>query len=72
MNLTKKELNRIAKEQGFVRDTLEKVCRLTDILAFMNAHPPYEGEAGFERRYGNQFDSIQSAETFCRYRFGLF
>ena len=39
MNLTKKELNKIAKEQGFVRDTLEKVCRLTDILAFMNSHP---------------------------------
>ena len=39
MDLTKKELNRIAKERGFVRDTLEKVCRLTDILAFMNAHP---------------------------------
>jgi len=26
MDLTKKELNRIAKERGFVRDTLEKVC----------------------------------------------
>jgi len=39
MNLTKKELNKIAKEQGFVRDTLEKVCRLTDILEFMSSHP---------------------------------
>ena len=28
-------LGRLAKEQGFVRDTLEKVCRLTDILLFM-------------------------------------
>lgn len=28
-------LGRLAKEQGFVRDTLEKVCRLTDILLFI-------------------------------------
>ncbi len=28
-------LGRLAKEQGFVRDTLEKVCRLTDILSFI-------------------------------------
>jgi predicted nucleotidyltransferase component of viral defense system len=28
-------LGRQAKESGFVRDTYEKVCRLADILAFM-------------------------------------
>ena len=28
-------LGRLAKEQGFVRDTLEKVCRLTGILSFI-------------------------------------
>lgn len=28
-------LGRMAKEMGFVRDTLEKVCRLADILKFM-------------------------------------
>lgn len=28
-------MGRLAKEQGFVRDTLEKVCRLTDILLFI-------------------------------------
>lgn len=39
MRLTQKELNRIAKEQGFVRDTLEKVYRLEDILIFINSHP---------------------------------
>lgn len=39
LQLTKKELNRIAREQGFVRDTLEKVYRLQDILVFMNSHP---------------------------------
>lgn len=39
MNLTKKELNEIAREQGFVRDTLEKVYRLFEILEFINTHP---------------------------------
>lgn len=30
-------LGRMAKELGFVRDTLEKVCRLADILKFMES-----------------------------------
>ena len=30
-------LGRQAKELGFVRDTFEKVCRLADILAFMES-----------------------------------
>lgn len=30
------ELNRIARQHGFVRDTFEKVIRLTDILRFIN------------------------------------
>ena len=28
-------LGRQAKELGFVRDTFEKVCRLADVLAFI-------------------------------------
>lgn len=28
-------LGRKAKELGFVRDTFEKVCRLADVLSFM-------------------------------------
>ena len=34
MQLDRITLGRKAKELGFVRDTLEKVCRLTDILKF--------------------------------------
>lgn len=30
-------LGRQAKELGFVRDTFEKVCRLADILSFMES-----------------------------------
>ena len=30
-------LGRLAKELGFVRDTLEKVCRLADVLRFMES-----------------------------------
>lgn len=32
----KAELGRIARQYGFVRDTFEKVIRLTDILRFIN------------------------------------
>src|SRR6056297_1922941 len=32
-------LRKRAKELGFVRDTLEKVLRLADILQFINTHP---------------------------------
>lgn len=39
MRLNKKELNKIAREQGFVRDALEKVYRLEAILVFINSHP---------------------------------
>lgn len=35
MQLDKMILGRMAKELGFVRDTLEKVCRLADVLKFM-------------------------------------
>ena len=37
MQLDRLTLGRIAKELGFVRDTLEKVCRLVDVLKFMEA-----------------------------------
>lgn len=30
-------LGRMAKEQGFPRDTLEKVCSLADVLKFMES-----------------------------------
>lgn len=39
MNLDKRTLGEKAKELGFVRDTLEKVYRLSEILGFMNEHP---------------------------------
>lgn len=35
MQLDRMTLGRMAKELGFVRDTLEKVCRLVDVLQFM-------------------------------------
>lgn len=36
---SKSDLERIAKESGFIRDSLEKVVRLIDILIFFNANP---------------------------------
>lgn len=35
MQLDRMTLGRAAKEMGFVRDTFEKVCRLADVLKFM-------------------------------------
>ena len=32
-------LGKQAKELGFVRDTFEKVCRLVDVLTFMENDP---------------------------------
>ena len=37
MQLDRLTLGRTAKELGFVRDTLEKVCRLADVLKFMES-----------------------------------
>ena len=37
MQLDRLTLGRMAKELGFVRDTLEKVCRLVDVLKFMES-----------------------------------
>lgn len=35
MQFDRMMLGRMAKEMGFVRDTLEKVCRLADVLGFI-------------------------------------
>ena len=35
-------LGRMAKELGFPRDTLEKVCRLADVLRFMESDELFE------------------------------
>jgi predicted nucleotidyltransferase component of viral defense system len=36
---TKEYVERIAAREGFIKDNIEKVLRLTDILAFLNAEP---------------------------------
>ncbi len=36
---TKAELAKKADEMNFVRDTLEKVLRLSDILKYLNSNP---------------------------------
>lgn len=39
MEIDKKWLSKVANEEGFVRNTLEKVCRLREVLLFINTHP---------------------------------
>ena len=43
LKYSKAELDRQAKELGFVRDTFEKVCRLADVLTFMERDPLLAG-----------------------------
>lgn len=38
-NYSKAELAEKAKELNFIRDTLEKVVRLTEILGYINSNP---------------------------------
>jgi len=38
-NIDKGYLSQLARETGFIRDTLEKVIRLTEILHFLNTEP---------------------------------
>lgn len=43
MQFDRISLGRQAKELGFVRDTFEKVCRLADVLAFVESDPLLSG-----------------------------
>ena len=41
---SKTDLDRIAKESGFIRDNLEKILRLVDILNYFNSNPLLSGK----------------------------
>lgn len=36
---SKTDLDKIAKESGFIRDNLEKIIRLVDVLNYFNTNP---------------------------------
>jgi hypothetical protein len=38
-NYSKKDLERMTTETGFIRDNLEKVLRLCDVLQYFNENP---------------------------------
>lgn len=42
-NYTKAELSEIANKQNFIRDTLEKVVRLSEVLDYINSNPVMKG-----------------------------
>ena len=42
-NYTKAELSEIANKQNFIRDTLEKVVRLSEVLDYINSNPIIKG-----------------------------
>lgn len=49
----KEDLNEMAADLNFVRDTLEKVLRLTEILDFLNSNSSTKGKLGTKRRNCN-------------------
>ncbi len=42
-NYTKAELSELANKQNFIRDTLEKVVRLSEVLDYINSNPIMKG-----------------------------
>lgn len=48
-NYTKAELSEMANEQNFIRDTLEKVVRLTEVLNYINSNPIMKGRLALKR-----------------------
>lgn len=62
LKYSKAELNRQAKELGFVRDTFEKVCRLADVLTFMESDPLLADSLSESRRFEEKVE--QTARDF--------
>lgn len=54
MQFDRISLGRQAKELGFVRDTFEKVCRLADVLSFMESDALLSDTLAF-RNIANEF-----------------
>ena len=57
---------RRSEDTGFVRDTLEKVHRLVDILEYFNRNPLLRKRSP-ERGHSDQPHNIQPATPLCRY-----
>jgi len=62
-NFTKAEMAAKATELNYIRDTLEKVFRLTRILSYINSQreSDYEELSRSQGRHCNQSDSIRSS-----------
>ena len=50
--VSRRELNNIAKEHGFVRDTLEKMIRLVEVLTYINNESLIESK-NIQWQFGN-------------------
>ncbi|HBB05131.1 MAG TPA: hypothetical protein DCZ41_00820 [Firmicutes bacterium] len=44
MNYTRQYLAELASKTNFIKDNLEKVLRLSEILRFLNSHPILKGK----------------------------
>lgn len=58
-------LEKIAKEKGFVRDNLEKVMRLSEILQYFNQNEFLHDSLVLKRRNSYQSHRFSDATTIC-------
>ena len=70
MEINAKHINELAKEMGFIRDNLEKMARLLQMLDVLFCFA-LERQARPQRRNGDQSLLRWIASSFRRYRFGL-
>lgn len=64
----KQALDIIAKEQGFIRDNLEKVMRLVEILNYFHDSPLLSKSLVLKRWHSHQSHRFPTAKTLGRYR----
>lgn len=68
----KQALDIIAKEQGFIRDNLEKVMRLVEILNYFHHSLLLSKSLVLKGGHCHQSHNLSVAETVCGYRLGFY
>lgn len=61
------ELEKAAKQAGFVRDTFEKVLRLKEVLKYINSDAYLREHLALKGGTAIKYDNIQSATFIGRY-----
>jgi predicted nucleotidyltransferase component of viral defense system len=71
-NYNKNDLVRAANETGFIRDNLEKVFRLCDILEYLNVNPLFAEHLVLKGGTSINLTVFSLPRLSVDYRFGFF